>query len=335
MKILGVCGGNGVILHPLKEYVVGNFEPRPIFHSKFSKQWHSNFEYRQPIFKDWQLCKKMIGKVDIIMGAPDCGHSSILSYSRKKTLGEPKENISLTYYIKAVKYYKPKIFLMENLPALLNTYGKQDLINAFEGYNVKIIKGTMDEWGNSQINRERLLIIGYINPEWKKKFKKPDLKSQIKTCQELLEGLDEENLEIAHIREDIRLSFTMYSGFRITGIETALKWRKELKGKSRWPVEDRNFTTVPGVYRNLDDSYPATARKANRQFNNKGLMMSPRELARIQGVPDDFKIYIEDDEDTTYKDLIYWINKGRTSVTKCPPYEIGVWFKECLNKIKL
>jgi site-specific DNA-cytosine methylase len=50
--------------------------------------------------------------------------------------------------------------------------------------------------------------------------------------------------------------------------------------------------------------------------------MSPRELARIQGVPDSFKIHLDKDN------LQYWINKGRASVTKCPPYQIAQWFKE-------
>jgi asparagine synthase (glutamine-hydrolysing) len=47
---------------------------------------------------------------------------------------------------------------------------------------------------------------------------------------------------------------------------------------------------LPGVYRNLANEYPLTARKQNRQFNSLGYIMSPRELARIQGLPDDFKI---------------------------------------------
>jgi len=57
-------------------------------------------------------------------------------------------------------------------------------------------------------------------------------------------------------------------------------------------------------------------------------MMTPRQLARIQGVPDDFKIWF----DKTSRTLS--INKGRVSVTKAPPYEIGIWFKNTLQGIK-
>ena len=56
--------------------------------------------------------------------------------------------------------------------------------------------------------------------------------------------------------------------------------------------------------------------------------MTPRELARIQNIPDSFKIYMD------IKNPIYWINKGRTTVTKCPPYDIGKWFYNQLIKIK-
>lgn len=58
-----------------------------------------------------------------------------------------------------------------------------------------------------------------------------------------------------------------------------------------------------------------TARKADRQFKWNGLPMSPRELARIMGIPDKFKIHIEEDRKN------YWINKGRLIVTQTFPYE--------------
>lgn len=108
--------------------------------------------------------------------------------------------------------------------------------------------------------------------------------------------------------------------------EIQLEWNERLKGKKRWTVEGGNFKTAPGVYRNLRNDYPATARKANRQYNHEGLTLTPRQLARIQGVPDEFRLYINIDK------LNYWINKARTCVTKSPPYEISKWFKKKLEK---
>ena len=113
--------------------------------------------------------------------------------------------------------------------------------------------------------------------------------------------------------------------------DITLEWLTKRKGKSRWEVTDRNFSTAPGVYRNLEDSYPSTARKSNRQFSPTGTMMTPRELARIQGVPDDFIIFM----DSPYsKDMKYWINKGRATVTKCPPYEIGKYIYKLIHNYK-
>ena len=138
--------------------------------------------------------------------------------------------------------------------------------------------------------------------------------------------MDNENLSLGHIREDINSEITLYAGFKIKLSEVQKFWINNPTLK-RYKVHDKKFTTAPGVYRNLKKGPPATARKANRQFNPEGLQMSPRELARIQGVPDDFVIYFEN------SNIGYWINKGRATVTKTPPWEIGEWFKNQITKI--
>lgn len=72
-----------------------------------------------------------------------------------------------------------------------------------------------------------------------------------------------------------------------------------------------------------------TARKADRQFRPDGTIMSPGELAVIQGYPAKYKIFCIDTDNPKIRN--YWINKGRVSVTKGPSYEIGLWFKKCLK----
>ena len=327
MRTLGVCGGNGVILHKFKDNLIGNIEPRSVFHSKNLEQWESNFNgikfYRKLPERDFK-------DVDIIIGAPDCGHSSILALSRAKKLGNPKENKSLDLYLKSVLKYNPKLFMMENLPKLLEQYTKEDLKAVLPDYRLIFHTLSVSEFGNSQENRVRLVLIG-INRNW------PESKQRlryirdhfsyiygvnsIKTSGELLAGLEQESIENGNIREDINDKITLYAGFKCYLYEVRDHWLSE-PNKKRYSVVGRNFTTAPGVYRNLSSEPPATARKANRQFNHNGLQLTPRELARIQGVPDDFNIYIDP------KNPKYWINKGRATVTKCPPYEIGQWFYE-------
>jgi site-specific DNA-cytosine methylase len=335
MNILGVNAGNGVILHPLKEWVIGNIEPRAIFHTKGNEQWKSNFG-NIPYYKSIEeLRKGMKEPVDIIMGNPDCGHSSVLSYSRRKALSDPRDNESLDLYIKCVRKFEPYIFLMENLPKLLEICDVAFWGKVFPNYNISYTMGSVSDWGNSQKSRIRLLIIGVrtdIALENKNKiqyhFTEIYKVHELKTTGELLKGLKQEDLDLGHVREDINSVITLYAGFKIPLKDVQRIWQ-ENPGQSRWVVKDRKFTTAPGVYRNTENKYPSTARKANRQFNPRGLQMSPRELARIQGVPDEFKIIIKEDN------IQYWINKGRASVTKTPPYEIGQWFFKQLQTIDI
>jgi site-specific DNA-cytosine methylase len=326
MRVLGVCGGNGVMLHPLKDRLIANVEIRSAFSTQGNTQWRDNFS-------DIPLLKALpeVKGVDIIVGHPDCGHSSVLAYSRSKSFGKPKDNPSLTLYIKAVKKYKPKAFFMENLPALIKNYGKSDLKAAFPGYKLVFIQGSVNIWGNSQVSRERLVIVG-IN----KTYSKPNrLKNLLNrelfvdfvpvNTNKLLQGLVMG--ENGHQREPDNTILTIYAGKKLSALQCKEYW-DENKTLTRWKVTDRKFTTAPGVYRNQSKRPPFTVRKGNREFSPEGYMMSPRERARIQGIPDSFIIHFDKS-----KTPGYWINKGRVTVTKTAPYEIGLWIERVLHKI--
>lgn len=325
MNVLGVCAGNGVIIHPFREFLIGNIEPRSIFHSKGDKQWEANFK-GVPLYKSVKEARVGVKlPVNVVIGNPDCGHSSILSYSRKKALSDPRDNESLNLYIKCVKKYQPEVFLMENLPKLLEICDIPFWHKALPNYKINYIIKPVSEWGNSQVNRVRLVMIGVRSdligqhPNIQYHFLQIHKPGVLSTSAELALGLGEEDPKIAHVREDIDSIITLFAGFKISLRDVQRHW-KENPTESRWIVKGRKFSTAPGVYRNISGKYPATARKANRQFNHDGLQMSPRELARVQGVPDSFKLHMD------IGNKIYWINKGRATVTKTPPYQIGAWF---------
>lgn len=331
MNILGVCGGNGVILHPFKKHLVGNIEPRAIFHSTKDEQWKANFG-NIPLIKKVELPVQWAGfeNIDAVIGAPDCGHSSILAYSRAKKLSDPKDNKSLNLYISCVNYFRPKFFLMENLPKILEQYTSKDFENTFKDYELIFHEDSVYEYGNSQKNRIRLVLLGIRKDIWTKEvqyhFSNIYAVSKIKTCGELTENLEVEGCISGHYRENINNIITIYAGKKLSLLDIQNIWLSQ-PGQKRFNVQGKKFTTAPGVYRNLDSDLPATARKANRQYNQKGLQLSARELARIQGVPDRFELYVEMDK------LQYWINKNRATVTKTPPYEIGYWFYKQLRKV--
>ena len=320
MNILGVDGGNGVILYPFKKHLIANVEPRVAFKTPKNIQWNLNFPL-VPLFKSLQECYSELDPLpdlDLIIGAPDCGHSSILGLSRAKVYSDPRENESLKLYFRAIRDLQPKVFVMENLNKILDTMTKADFREMFSEYKLIFHNMSVSAFGNSQINRIRLLIIGVrrdtdINYGY---FKDVCKMKELKHCDELRKGLVYG--EKCHIREDISTAITLYAGFKTTAEAIRKGWMDT--NWTRWRVEGRNFTTAPGVYRNLDDHYPNTARKANRQYNPDGLMMSPRELARIMGIPDKFEIW---QENTSLA-----INKGRLTATKGAVYEVGLWVKE-------
>lgn len=333
MDILGVNGGNGVILFPFRKQLIANIEPRSLFKTPHNIQWKSNFgdiplineaSFDKCWIKYDDLC---LNNPDVIVGAPDCGDSSILSYSRRKKLGNPRENLSLLLYIEFVNHLLPKVFMMENLPKLLETISKEDFDTLFSQYDLIYHTCSVGKWGNSQLSRVRLVVVGIrrdiVTKELKRALSKPYKVRSIKYAGVLVSNLGNST---GQDTEDIESTITLYAGYKDKISNIAREWETRLKGKKRWTVEGRKFSTAPGVYRNVEFDYPATARKANRQFNHKGGMMSPRELAKIQGVPNNFIIYSEKAR------LNFWINKGRTSITKTPPMEIPRWLKLQLCK---
>lgn len=325
-KILGVNGGNGVILYPFRKNLTGNIEPRSIFHTPEDKQWRLNFKAAQDKF----FVEYAKSQVDVIVGAPDCGHSSALSYSRAKQLSNPKENTSFQTFVNCIKFYQPKYFLMENLPKLLDNFTDFNK-EVFPDYRLIMFNESVSKWGNSQMSRIRLVVIGVhrdLDKSIDDKIKLPDdSKFVYKTSGEIRKGLNEPDGSIFHLREPLSEFIPLYyeEDRKITARKARDIWNNEFKGLKRWEVNKGNLTTQPGIYRNLDEDYPLTVRKQNRQFNQDGLMLTPREIARIQGVPDSFKLWYEPDQ------LKYCLNKARATLAKTPPHEIGEWFYKLLD----
>ena len=109
MNVLGICGAQGALLFEFKEHLIANVEPRAVFHSKKEEQWKLNFG-DIPFVRSLEEVKN--SKIDLILGSPSCGHSSVFSYSRKKSLGKPREDVTLNLYLSSIKKFKPAIFML-------------------------------------------------------------------------------------------------------------------------------------------------------------------------------------------------------------------------------
>lgn len=313
-NVLGVSAGNGVILFPFRPYLIGNIECRSDYYVKGKPvQWFLNYP-GLPMVKDFDPTYE---NVEVIIGHPKCGHSSMFALSRGKKftshVGEP----SLDLYFKAVKHYQPNIFLMENLPKLLDSFPLEELKKLFNNYALMVWRGSVSEFGNSQVSRKRLLIIGLRKDIYCKKYwnilHRIRVEIEPRTTGTLLQNLPQNG----HIKEPLSDIITMYAGYKISLAEAKAFWRKHPELR-HWPVTKGKMKTAPGVYINRTNDIPLTVRKTNRQFNPEGEQMSPRELARIQGIPDRFFLWDNNGSQS--------INKGRVTVANTPPMEIAYWF---------
>ena len=324
LNVLGVCAGNGVCLFPFRKRfnILGNWEMRGVFYDPKQEQWKANF----PDVTQHREFKKYKKQVDVIIGHPDCGDSSVLRMSRAKKAGDVKNNNSIAGFLNSIVQFQPKFFLLENLPGFLKGYGKEALEGYLHDYHLLFHESSVANYGNSQVSRKRLVIIGVnrkLDKKYLKYFKLPELDySKLSFSQEFeLGATKKEDPTICHVREPLQKTCNLYweDKRQITYWEACHIWNDEFRGEARWHVGGK-MNNQPGVSRNLPDKFPLTVRKQNRQFGTQGLVLSPREMANIQGVPNSYHLVYKSGQH------IYWINKARLSVTKTMPYEIGKWF---------
>jgi len=339
LKILGVCGGNGVILFPLRRYVIGNIEDRGVFKTKKNLQWYYNFKV--PFVDDLMVAKFLFSSPDIIIGAPNCGTSSILGFTGNKNRKSPTEDESIRMFFQSIMDYQPKIWIMENLPALLNHITMQDFKEKFPEYRFIFHSMSMGELGNSQKTRKRLIVIALkepVKPEVFMAFSEINQQSEPKRIQDLIGDLDKDSYKNGNVREPEKKKIKMgKTSFSFKEIKEG--WDTFRKDEKYWPLDldDKESNYIPGVYRLLPEDWPQTVRQDPRQFRWDGVPLSPRELGRIQGVSDDFKLYTPGPKETDKlfgKKPSYYVNRARITVAKGAPYELGLWLKSKLDVVK-
>ena len=330
LKVLGVCAGQGALLYTFRDQLIANIEPRPVFHTKKEEQWKLNFG-EIPFVKGYELpdCKP-----DIIVSSPDCGASSVMRLSKKKTLGKPKDNKSINLVIRAIQELKPKVFLIENLPRLLSFITTDEFEKLFPDYKLVYHQASVSEYGNSQISRKRLIIIG-INYRHGKKyldaFNNKFKVKELKVTRNLLEAAY--SLPNYNIPKNKVLAMYDYrklpKKINLTVEEIHNLWVGDFKDEKKWPIKTAKMSTLPGVYRLEADKAPLTLRPADRQFRPDGWPFGIEDFKNIMGFPKRYKIHMP--VGATEQEYLYWLNKARYTIAKGSVYEVSLWFKKCLS----
>ena len=328
--VLGISAGQGALLFPFRKHLLGNIEPRGVFHTPGEEQWKANFG-DIPFYKGYCL-QEFDEKVDILISSPDCGASSIMRLSKVKELGKPKDNRSLNLVIEGINYYKPKIFLIENLPRLLSLLPNEYLHEAFKDYKLIFHERSVSDYGNSQVSRKRLVIIGVHKKTGKKYLNAFDEVFQVKTPTITRELLFESPYG-SNYNIPIEKTLAMYDYRKLpekknlTVRKIQLLWNSDFKNEKKWPIKTAKMSTLPGVYRLELDKAPLTLRPADRQFRPDGYPLGILDFKAIMGFPKAYKIFMDEGN------YLYWLNKARYTIAKGSVYEVGIWFKKCLKTV--
>ena len=250
-----------------------------------------------------EIVKELCGKtVDLIIGGPPCQGFSVAG----KRIVDDERNKLYKNFVRFVEYYKPKAFVMENVPNILSIgegIVRDSIVKDFSdlGYKVVYKVLTASNYGTPQ-NRKRAVFVGLHNG---KEFEFPQQSvTQLVTSYEALSDLPENSLEdgtdypmIANCdyQKLMRCNSTKIYNHQIT--EHSEKTKEIIAmvpdggNYKNLPPELQQTRKVHIAWTRLNSQKPSfTIDTGHRHhFHYKwNRIPTVRESARIQSFPDDF-----------------------------------------------
>lgn len=130
-------------------------------------------------------------KVDVIIGGPPCQGFSVAG----KRIIEDERNKLYKGFVRMVSYFKPKAFMLENVPNILSIGSglvKEAIIKDFEGLGYKVVTKVLaaSDYGVPQ-NRRRAIFVGMLDGQFD--FDIPTVGHKV-TTEEALSDLSEGTL---------------------------------------------------------------------------------------------------------------------------------------------
>lgn len=248
---------------------------------------------------------EMVGsKIDVVVGGPPCQGFSVAG---KRNIDDPRNKL-YKEFVRVVRYYSPKIFVLENVPNLVSMEKglvKDKIISDFENLGYKVVYKVLlaSNYGVPQ-NRRRVIFVGIKDAEFE--FPQPTTALPITTSQ-AISDLPENALE-----DDSSYPLPVVSEYQksMRNNSTGIQGHQTVAHKPK-TVEIINMVPDGGNYKNLPEDLWST-RKVNiawtrmnsqkpsftidtghnHHFHYKyNRVPTARESARIQSFPDDFIFY--------------------------------------------
>lgn len=246
-----------------------------------------------------------IDKVDLIIGGPPCQGFSIAG----KRIVDDERNKLYKSFVSFVNYYKPKGFLMENVPnivSMANGVIKDSIINDFKriGYNVVYKVLLSSDFGVPQ-NRKRAFFIG-LRGEMKFDFPDQTMIDKV-TSKDALSDLPEDSVQDgtrfsnspkSHYQQEMRKGFNKIFNHEITNHnEQTIKIISLVPDGGNYknlPLELQKTRNVNIAWTRLNSQKPSFTIDTGHRHHFHYLynrIPTVRESARLQSFPDSFIFY--------------------------------------------
>lgn len=262
---------------------------------------------------DVDLLHKKHPNIDVIIGGPPCQGFS--QKGKRLSLDDPR-NYLFQQFVRFVKEFKPKYFVLENVPNIVTTangYFKDQIVSAFNqiGYDVTYGVLCAADYGVPQ-DRHRAVFLGQIG---KLEVKLPQPNGKKTTIREAIydlpfiesgEGAEEMLYDKPATSDFQKLmrgdSQTLYNHTATKHNAMALRRLAMIPkgaGKEVLPPEERTKSIYSGTWSRMiedDISVTITTRydtPSSGRFTHPILdrCITTREAARIQSFPDSFVFY--------------------------------------------
>ena len=246
--------------------------------------------------------------VDIIIGGPPCQGFSLTG---PRNIDDQRNKLYLAM-IETVRRFKPKAFLIENVPGMANLYGgavKEEIIRRFTqmGYKVSCKIVCAADYGVPQI-RKRLVFIGLRDSKVSYEFPVPyRLPDNYLTCEDAISDLpalvDTLGEEVGKYEMEPLNDFQKLMRGACTTLynHTAINHKQFVKDVIALVPDGGNYKDLPSgvgesrtfhmAWTRLNSKKPArTVDTGHRNLFHYKYNRCPtvRESARIQTFPDDF-----------------------------------------------
>lgn len=252
------------------------------------KTYEANFG-EVPFGDITKISEKAIPDHDVLLAGFPCQPFSIAGVSKKNALGRNHGFLDETQgtlffdIARILEHKRPKAFMLENV---------KNLVSHDKGNTFKVIKNTLTELGYSihyQVldgkhfvpqHRERIIVVGFRNDIFKDKenFQFPKLPELSFKIKDILE-------------EEIETKYTL----------TDKLWNYLQNYAAKHKAQGNGFgfgmTDLNGISRTLSARYYKDGSEILiPQDGINPRRLTPRECARLQGFPDEFKIPVSDNQ---------------------------------------